>query len=78
MSFYVVAEDAPNRLNFTTEPMRGSHNWTRVEQVFDVPAGGLVRVSLVRKPSLRFDSLIQGTVWVDDVAIVPDSSTQRK
>lgn len=78
VSFYVVAEDAPNRLNFTTEPMRGSHNWTRVEQVFDVPAGGLVRVSLVRKPSLRFDSLIQGTVWVDDVAIVPDSSTQRK
>jgi len=79
VSFLVAAEDSPNRLSFTTEPMRASHDWTLVEHSFDVPSGtGLVRVGLIRKPSLRFDSLIRGTMWADDVAIVPETGTQRK
>jgi hypothetical protein len=43
-----------------------------LERVFDAPPdGGLVRVSLARKRSLKFDSLIRGTVWVDQVSISP-------
>ena len=43
--------------------MVGTHDWTLVEHPFVAPEGvGLVRVSLIRKPSLRFDSLMQRDV----------------
>ena len=39
--------------------------------MFDAPRGGaLVRVLLARKPSLKFDSKIAGTVWIDDVSLI--------
>ena len=78
MSFHVADAESAARLSFTTEAMLGTRDWTLVEQAFEVGAGkGLVRVSLVRKPSLRFDSLVGGTMWVDQVAIVPEGDTRR-
>jgi tetratricopeptide (TPR) repeat protein len=69
----VVDSEAPKRLSFTTEGMLGSNNWQLVEHTFQVlPGTGLLQVSLVRKPSLRFDNLIRGTVWIDHVSISPD------
>jgi len=61
------------RLNFTTESMPGTNDWKRIEQAFQVlPGTELVKMCLVRKPPLRFDTLIRGTVWVDDVRIRPE------
>jgi O-antigen ligase/cytochrome c-type biogenesis protein CcmH/NrfG len=66
----VVGPEAPQRLDFTTEALRGTHDWTRVERVFNAPAGGgLVRVTIVRTPSLKFDNQIRGTSWIDRVSI---------
>jgi O-antigen ligase len=69
VAFRVVFGDAPQFLDFTTEHLRASNDWTLVERGFDAPRGGLVRVSVVRRPSLRFDNLVRGTVWVDHVSI---------
>jgi hypothetical protein len=45
-----------------------------VERVFDAPKqGGPVRVSVVRKPSLKFDNLIRGTAWIDQVSITVET-----
>ncbi len=72
VAFSVVDPEAPKRLSFTTESMLGSNDWKLVDHAFQVlPGTGLVQVSLVRKPSLRFDSLIRGTVWIDHVSISP-------
>ncbi len=72
VAFSVVDPNAPKQLNFTTEAMAGSSGWKLIEHAFQVlPGTGLVQVSLVRKPSLKFDNLIRGTVWIDDVSIRP-------
>jgi hypothetical protein len=66
--------EAANRLSFTTKPVLGSTDWTLVEHPFTVPptGAGLVDIQLVRTPSLRFDNLIRGTLWMDAVRIGPE------
>jgi tetratricopeptide (TPR) repeat protein len=60
-----------NRLDLRSEPLNGTHEWTRVELPFDVPGGTpLVAVSVCRDPSQKFDNKIAGTAWVDDVSVV--------
>ena len=72
VAFRIVHAQAPAALNVTTEAVRGSRDWTVVEQVVEAPPkGGLVRVMLVRRPSLRFDNLIRGTAWIDQVGLTP-------
>jgi hypothetical protein len=36
-----------------------------------------VQVSLVRKPTWKFDNLIRGTVWIDGVRIEPKQMDGR-
>jgi hypothetical protein len=68
--FRVVYDETPKELDVATEDLRGSNDWTMVERVFNAPpGGGLVRVLLARKPSLKFDNKVAGTVWVDDVSL---------
>jgi hypothetical protein len=41
-----------------------------VEQDFVVPSpGGLYQLRLFRAPSMKFDSKLKGTLWIDDVRI---------
>jgi hypothetical protein len=35
------------------------------------PGTGLVIIRLTRKPSLKFDNLLRGTLWIDQVSIRP-------
>ena len=76
VAFRVANEEAANRLSFTTKPVLGSTDWTLVEHPFTVPpaGAGLVNVQLVRTPSLRFDNLIRGTLWIDQVSITPENN----
>ncbi len=70
----VVNDAAPKTLDVTTDDLRGTNDWTLVERVFDAPpAPGLVRISVERTPSLKFDSLIRGTAWIDDVSLARTS-----
>ena len=70
--FAMTADGPPKLLNLTTRSLRGTNDWTLIEQLFDAPPdGGLVRVSLTRQRSFRFDNLLRGTLWVDHVRITP-------
>jgi len=72
VAFRLTSEDAPQPINVTTDPLRGTNEWTLTERLFEVPpSGALTRVSVARKPSLKFDNLIGGTAWIDQVAISP-------
>lgn len=75
VAFRVASQSAPNRLYFTTEAVRGTTDWKLVKYTFQAPPGtGLVEVRLVRTPSLRFDNLIRGTLWIDEVSIRPEAA----
>ncbi len=66
----VVDTEAPARVDVRTEPLNGTHDWTPLEAAVRVPAGTeLVEVQVVRTPSLKFDSKVSGTVWVDAVGL---------
>jgi len=58
-----------------TPEVHGSQPWTRIDVPWssskDVQA---MQVCLVRFPSEQADNKIQGTAWVDDVALVPESA----
>jgi O-antigen ligase/tetratricopeptide (TPR) repeat protein len=72
VAFRLVSEERQQALDVITDNIRGSSDWTMLERDFDAPpGGGLTRVSVVRKPSLKFDNLIKGTAWIDHVSISP-------
>jgi Tfp pilus assembly protein PilF len=55
-----------------TPAMVGTHPWTNVQANFTPgPGTDCVDVVLRRAPSQMFDNQIRGTVWVDDVRLIP-------
>jgi hypothetical protein len=76
--FHVVNIEGPKLVEMVTMSLRGSNEWTLLETVFEAPlAGGLVRVGLARKRSLKFDNLVRGTAWVGHVSVTPDAPVAR-
>jgi len=69
LSLRVVNEDGRVPIDAATEPLKGTSDWTLVETVFEARGSGLVRVSLTRKPTLKFDNLLRGTLWLDQVEV---------
>ena len=60
------------RFDILTAHISGTSGWKRVEKRFTIPPGTeLVEVRIVRRASLKFDNKIGGTVWIDDVSLVP-------
>jgi hypothetical protein len=54
----------------TTDHIVGTTDWTRIEQVVRIPESTqLLTVRVIRQKSLKFDSHIAGTAWVDDVSL---------
>jgi tetratricopeptide (TPR) repeat protein len=73
-------EDArdPHALNQFTPALTDNHSWTAVDVEFVTgSATRLLLISLRRKPSQRLDSKLGGTVWVDDVTLVPLSASGK-
>ena len=57
--------------NFTVG-VTGSQPWRRIETEFDSgPQTRAVMIVLRRTPSSKFDNKLRGTVWVDDVSLLP-------
>ena len=57
-------------LDASTTALTGTHDWTELASEFTVRgAPQLARVQIVRRPSMKFDSRPQGTVWIDDVEL---------
>ena len=62
-----------------TDDLRGTAPWTRVELPWT--AGRNVQALLLcvsRLASAKFDSMIQGTAWVDDISLVPQTAESPK
>jgi hypothetical protein len=56
-----------------TERLTGTHDWTKLEQVFVVsPQTKLIRIVVVRQPSWKFDNKISGSFWIDTVKLAPE------
>jgi hypothetical protein len=66
VGFRIVDAEDPQRLDIATERLTGTQRWRDVEQKFQVPERTrLLEIEIYRKPSLKFDNKISGTVWVD-------------
>ena len=65
----VAVADAqrPDRFSFVSDPLAGSTDWRKLEYSFTLPAQTrLLRITVIRRPSLKFDNKIAGTAWFDD------------
>ena len=72
VGFQILAADGSSRLKVETEPMLGTGDWTLLEESFTVPPRTrLLEIRAFRRQSRKFDSKISGTVWIDDVSLVP-------
>jgi hypothetical protein len=58
-----------------TPDAQGTQPWTRVETQWTPPSDvQAAQICVVRYASDKFESRIQGTAWIDDVALVPQSA----
>jgi tetratricopeptide (TPR) repeat protein len=73
--FHLDWRESARNGNLETPDVRGSQPWTEITLPWTAPSGvRQVRVCIVRHPSEKFDNQIQGTAWIDDVALVPENS----
>ena len=72
VGFRVLDTRSSNRPMIETERITGTTDWKKLEGtlVVDAPVK-LVEIQVVRRQSLRFDSLIAGTAWIDQVSLTP-------
>ena len=57
-------------LNVQTEKVIGTTDWRPLGATFTVSAPAkVVEIQVVRHSSLRFDSKIAGSMWIDDVSL---------
>jgi O-antigen ligase len=70
IGFHICDTDGSGKVDVRTEQVIGTNDWKRIEQIVQVPYDvRLLVVRLIRQPSLKFDSDIAGTAWVDDVSL---------
>jgi hypothetical protein len=72
IGFAVFDPRDPGGTGRLTLELTGTHPWTHLELSFPAgPQTHSVMLVLRRTPSERIDNKLQGTVWVDDVSLVP-------
>lgn len=70
IGFRIVDAEGSSRVDVSTELVAGTTEWKRIEQIVRVPDHTrLLAIQVVRPPSWKFDSLIGGTAWIDDVSL---------
>ena len=69
----------PAALQILSPDLVGSHPWSLVEaDLVTGPETHLLIIALRRVPSWKFDNKLRGTVWVDDVSLVPVSGDPKE
>jgi hypothetical protein len=77
--FEIRDPSQPRDLNLLTPNETGTQPWTLEEVDFTTgPRTHMIRIALRRMPSERLDNRINGTVWMDDVAVFPMSAAPLK
>jgi tetratricopeptide (TPR) repeat protein len=72
--FEIVDPRHPSQVHIVTPDVIGTNPWTQVQaDVVTGPNTSLLKISLRRRPSWKFDSKLSGTVWVDDVVMAQAS-----
>ena len=75
LRFRLTAIGTADRSTVLSPEVHGTQPWTRVEVPWTSRSDvQIVQVCLVRYQSEQANGDIQGTAWVDDAALVPDSS----
>jgi len=70
--FHIVDSENAGRLNVETQPILDSVRRSPIRAEFTVPLGTrVIQIQLVRRPSLKFDSDISGTLHIYSVSLVP-------
>lgn len=67
--YFEVLGAASRRVRLTTEPILGTRPWSRFTGTFEAGQEHAVLVRLARRPSLRLDNLLRGTLWIDSVSV---------
>lgn len=79
MCFEILDPRHPETEGFRTQALTGTKDWTAVRvTVKTSPETHFVDVRLRRLPSRLFDNKLGGTVWVDDVTLIPISGGTSK
>jgi len=70
--FRISDAEVPTRLDEVFGQFTGSTPWSRVEHDLVVtPKTRLLRIEVIRQPSVKFDNKVDGTVWIDDLKLEP-------
>jgi hypothetical protein len=70
LRFRIADAEVPSRLDLVFGNFTDTHPWTPVQHDLVVPrATRLLEVQVIRRPSLKFDNKVGGTVWVDALSL---------
>jgi tetratricopeptide (TPR) repeat protein len=79
MRFEIEDPKDPQHLDVVTPNQTGTLPWTLEQVDFTTgPQMHVILVRLVRKLSQRLDNRLRGTVWIDDVTIVPTGAGNQE
>lgn len=72
VGWHLYDRESGARLDARAGELTGTHDWTKIERVLEIPKGTrLLQIEVSRQHSMKFDNQIQGTVWIDSVKVVP-------
>ncbi len=72
MRFEIVDPKDQQQVDVFTPNETGTLPWTLEQVNFTTgPKTHMIVIRLVRKPSVRLDNQLRGTVWIDDISLVP-------
>jgi tetratricopeptide (TPR) repeat protein len=70
--FRLSDAEVPARLDEVFGQFTGSSPWSSVDHEFVIaPQTRLIRIEVIRQPSMRFDNKADGTAWIDDLKLEP-------
>jgi hypothetical protein len=70
--FRISDAEEPARLDEVFEQFTGSISWSSVDHDLVVaPRTRLLRIEVIRQPSMKFDNKVNGTAWIDDLKLEP-------
>lgn len=70
--FRISDAELPTSLDVTFRQFKGTMSWSPVDQDFVVLAATrLLRIQVIRQPSLKFGNKISGTVWINNLKLEP-------
>jgi hypothetical protein len=72
MRFEILDPQHPTQLQILTPSEIGTNPWTKVQaDLSSGPATHLLKITLRRMPTWKFDNKLNGSVWVSDVVLTP-------